>query len=172
MGTAWPVPPRQARHPQSQRALSTVGSHPHGLGARSCRSGSGPTADPLRCAAHKRIRPRKEQGAMRAGRWQIGVTLWLMLSGAIPSATAHEQVRTTRPLVNVANPADVDAFKRLLERRDHAADALASDATKSYSEAVARYNEAVAAYNGNCAGKAYDPDQLAELRRTLSCPKQ
>src|SRR6266853_213562 len=182
MGTAWPVPPRQARHPQSQRALSTVGSHPHGLGARSCRSGSGPTADPLRCAAHKRIRPRKEQGAMRAGRWQIGVTLWLMLSGAIPSATAQElvrapeqirgclcqersvgalnaevqtqsrgyeekrqafqaldqQVRTTRPLVNVANPADVDAFKRLLERRDHAADALASDATKSYSEAVAR----------------------------------
>ena len=153
---------------------------------------------------------------MRAGRWQIGVTLWLMLSGAIPSATAQElvrapeqirgclcqersvgalnaevqtqsrgyeekrqafqaldqQVRTTRPLVNVANPADVDAFKRLLERRDHAADALASDTTKSYSEAVARYNEAVAAYNGNCAGKAYDPDQLAELRRTLSCPKQ
>ncbi|HEX9489103.1 MAG TPA: hypothetical protein VF930_02390 [Stellaceae bacterium] len=83
-----------------------------------------------------------------------------------------KQVQTTRPSVNVADQADVDAFKRLLEQRDHAADVLASDATKSYSDAVARYNQAVAAYNGNCAGKAYDPDQLAELRRTLSCPKQ
>jgi len=153
---------------------------------------------------------------MRAGRWQIGVTLWLTLSGASASAAAQElvrapdqirgclcqersvgalnaevqaqsrayedrrqafqaldrQVQTTRPSVNVANQADVDAFKRLLEQRDHAADVLASDATKSYSDVVARYNQAVAAYNGNCAGKAYDPDQLAELRRTLSCPKQ
>jgi hypothetical protein len=189
---------------------------PHGLFASILPGGSGATADPLRCAAHKRIEPGKEQGVMRTGRWQIGVTLGLMLSGAIASAAAQElvraperlrgclcqersvgalnaevqtqsrayeekrqafqaldkQVQTTRPSVNVANQGDVDAFKRLLERRDRAADALASDATKTYSDAVARYNQAVAAYNGTCSGKAYDPDQLAELRRSLSCAKQ
>jgi hypothetical protein len=85
--------------------------------------------------------------------------------------TLDKQVQATRPSVNVANQADVDAFKRLLDQRDRAADTLAGDATKSYSDAVARYNQAVAAYNGGCAGKSYDPDQLAELRRTLSCPK-
>jgi predicted nucleic acid-binding Zn-ribbon protein len=152
---------------------------------------------------------------MRAGRWQIGVTLWLVLCG-ISAAAAQEvvrapeqirnclcqersvgalntevqaqsrayedkrqafqaldkQVQTTRPSVNVAKQADVDAFKRLLEQRDRAADDLASTATKSYSDAVARYNQAVAAYNGNCAGKSYDADQLADMRRNLSCPKQ
>ncbi len=153
---------------------------------------------------------------MRAGRWQIGVTLWLVLCGISAAAAAQDvvrapeqirnclcqersvgalntevqaqnrayeekrqafqaldkQVQTTRPSVNVAKQGDVEAFKRLLEQRDHAADDLASNATKSYSDAVARYNQAVAAYNGSCAGKSYDPDQLAELRRTLSCPKQ
>jgi hypothetical protein len=83
-----------------------------------------------------------------------------------------KQVQTTRPTVNVAKQGDVDAFKRLLEQRDRAADDLASNATKTYSDAVSRYNQAVAAYNGACAGKSYDPDQLAEMRRTLSCPKQ
>lgn len=81
------------------------------------------------------------------------------------------QVQQRRPQVNVKSQADVDAFKRLLEQRDQAADVLAGDATKSYADAVARYNQAVASYNGACAGKAYDPDQLAELRRSLSCPK-
>jgi hypothetical protein len=152
---------------------------------------------------------------MRTGRWQIGVTLWLTLSGTGAGAAdevvrapdrirgclcqersvsalngevqsqsrAYEdkrqafqaldkQVQTARPRVNVANPGDVEAFKRLLEQRDHAADALAGEATKSYSEAVTRYNQAVAGYNGSCAGKSYDPDQLAELRRDLTCPKQ
>jgi hypothetical protein len=81
------------------------------------------------------------------------------------------QVQQRRPQVNVKSQADVDAFKRLLDQRDQAADVLAGDATNSYADAVARYNQAVASYNGACAGKAYDPDQLAELRRSLSCPK-
>jgi hypothetical protein len=82
-----------------------------------------------------------------------------------------KQVQTSRPRVNVNNPADVEAFKRLLERRDDAADVLAGAATQSYAAAVQRYNAAVAEYNGACAGKAFDQDQLAEQKRTLSCPK-
>jgi hypothetical protein len=82
-----------------------------------------------------------------------------------------QSVETGRPQVNVNNPADVDAFKSLLERRDTAADALAGPVTKSYAEAVQRYNQAVADYNAACAGKAFDPDQLAAAKQTLSCPK-
>ena len=153
---------------------------------------------------------------MRAGEWQIGVTVWLALSGTIASAAADElvrapeqirgclcqersvgalnaevqtqsrayedkrqtfqaldkQVQTSRPRVDVAKQGDINSFKRLLEQRDHAADVLAGEATKSYSDAVSRYNQAVAGYNSACAGKAYDPDQLADLRRNLSCGKQ
>jgi len=82
-----------------------------------------------------------------------------------------KEVQAMRPRVNVNDRSEVDAFKRLLARRDAAADTLAGDVTRSYTEAVSRYNQAVVSYNGSCAGKAYDPDQLAELRRNLSCPK-
>ncbi len=81
------------------------------------------------------------------------------------------QLRASRAKVNVANEADVEAYKRLLEQRDAAADALAGPATTTYAEAVSRYNRAVADYNAACAGKAYDPDQLAEVKRGLACPK-
>lgn len=80
-------------------------------------------------------------------------------------------VQSGRPQVNVNKPADVDAFKHLLEQRDAAADTLAGPANKSYADAVQRYNQAVADYNASCAGKAFDPDQLAALKQTLSCPK-
>lgn len=80
-------------------------------------------------------------------------------------------VQSGRPQVNVNNPADVDAFKRLLERRDTAADALAGTATKTYADVVQRYNRAVADYNATCAGKAFDPDTLSAVKKTLSCAK-
>lgn len=81
------------------------------------------------------------------------------------------QVLSSRSQVNVNNPGDVDAFKRLLDQRDAAADTLAGNATRSYADAVTHYNQAVAAYNSSCAGKSFDSDRLAQLRRTLSCPK-
>jgi hypothetical protein len=90
--------------------------------------------------------------------------------------TLDKQVQTSRAAVNVNNPADVDAFKRLLERRDEAAGVLEGPATRSYAEAVQRYNQAVAEYNNNCAGRTFDPtmfgpQQIEEIKRTLSCPK-
>jgi hypothetical protein len=83
-----------------------------------------------------------------------------------------KQVQTSRPQVNVSKPADVDAFKHLLEQRDDAADTLAGPATKSYADAVERYNQAVSDYNGTCAGKSFDADEMTQLKRTLSCSKQ
>jgi uncharacterized protein YukE len=85
--------------------------------------------------------------------------------------TLDKQVQSSRTQVNVNNPSDVDAFKRLLDQRDAAADALAGPATRSYADTVQRYNQAVAEYNGSCAGKSFDADAMAEQKRTLSCPK-
>jgi hypothetical protein len=85
--------------------------------------------------------------------------------------TLDKQVQSSRAAVNVNNPGDVDAFKRLLDQRDAAADSLAGPATKSYADAVQRYNQAVSDYNGSCAGKSFDADAMAEQKRTLSCPK-
>lgn len=85
--------------------------------------------------------------------------------------TLDKQVQTQRPQVNVKVQAEVDAFKKLLERRDAAADALNGQATSSYGEIVKRYNEAVTTYNNNCAGKTFDQDRLSQDRRALACPK-
>jgi hypothetical protein len=82
-----------------------------------------------------------------------------------------KQVETARPLVNVRNQADIENFKQLLTRRDAAADALADAANQSYADSVQRYNDAVADYNNSCAGKAFDPQMMAELKRTLTCAK-
>jgi hypothetical protein len=83
-----------------------------------------------------------------------------------------KQVQTARPLVNVKNQADIESFKQLLSRRDEAANTLAEAANQSYAESVRRYNEAVSDYNASCADKAFDPEQMAELKRTLSCPQR
>lgn len=85
--------------------------------------------------------------------------------------TLDNDVRSRRAQVNVANQGEVDAFRQLLERRDQASAEFAGPVTRNYSDTVARYNDAVAAFNNACAGKAYDPDVLAQVRSNLSCPK-
>ncbi|HZB90387.1 MAG TPA: hypothetical protein VE397_03030 [Stellaceae bacterium] len=83
-----------------------------------------------------------------------------------------KQVQTSRPQVNVNNPSDVDAFKRLLAQRDAAADTLDGPATASYDAAVKNYNAAVSDYNTSCAGKAFDQDVMARVKQSLACPRQ
>lgn len=82
-----------------------------------------------------------------------------------------KQVQTSRPQVNVNNPSDVDAFKRLLAQRDAAADTLDGPATASYATAVKNYNAAVSDYNTSCSGKAFDQDVMARVKQSLSCPR-
>jgi uncharacterized protein YukE len=82
-----------------------------------------------------------------------------------------QDVQTARPRLDVNDPNAVDAFKRLLDRRDAAQQAFSGDVTRNYADAVTRYNQAVTSYNASCAGKTYDADQLAAVRRNLSCPK-
>ena len=85
--------------------------------------------------------------------------------------TLDNEVKTRRAAVNVQDQTAVDAFKQLLDRRDEAADSFAGPVTKNYADTVARYNQAVAGFNASCAGKAYDPEVLAQVRSNLICPK-
>jgi hypothetical protein len=60
-------------------------------------------------------------------------------------------------------------LKRLVAKPYGAADTLAGPANRSYAETVQRYHQACCAYNSSCAGKTFDPDQLAAAKQTLSC---
>jgi hypothetical protein len=81
------------------------------------------------------------------------------------------EVRARRAQINVSNQGEVDAFKQLLDSRDQAAAEFGGPVTRTYSDMVARYNAAVASFNSGCAGKAYDPDVLAQVRSNLVCPR-
>jgi len=82
------------------------------------------------------------------------------------------QVTTERPRVNVEDPSAIAAFKTLLARRDAAAQSFAAEDTPKYQSFVEKYNARVAEFNRSCAGKVYDAVAEAQVRRTLSCPKE
>src|SRR5258708_27882846 len=78
------------------------------------------------------MEPWKEQGAMRAGRWQFGVTLWLTLSGANAGAAAQALVRAPEQIrgclcqersVGALN-AEVQTQRRAYEEKRQAFQAL------------------------------------------------
>lgn len=81
------------------------------------------------------------------------------------------EVASRRNQVNVSVPTEVEAFRQLLQQRDQAVDAFATDVTRDYSDAVNAYNRRVSEFNTSCAGKSYDPDVLAQVRQSLVCPQ-
>jgi hypothetical protein len=80
------------------------------------------------------------------------------------------EVSAQRSHVDVNNFDQVQAFKRLIDKRDRAAADFAGPVTASYADAVARYNAAVNQYNASCASKSYDQAALARAQTGLSCP--
>ncbi len=85
-------------------------------------------------------------------------------------ATLDRQLKTRRAGIDVYDNAQVDAYKRLLQRRDEASSAFAA-ALRDYDAAVKRYNPVVADYNSRCAGKSFDEAALRAVEKTLSCAK-
>jgi len=76
-----------------------------------------------------------------------------------------------RGQVNTNDSNSITAYRQLLERRDAAEYRFKVEATPAYSAAVGRYNQAVQTYNTNCGDKAYDTEALAQVQKTLYCPK-
>jgi hypothetical protein len=79
------------------------------------------------------------------------------------------EVAQARQRVNVANSAEIDAFKSLLDRRNAAQTELAQRLTPDYARLVETYNRRVGDYNAQCAGRIYEPQALAQVRAALSC---
>jgi hypothetical protein len=75
-----------------------------------------------------------------------------------------------RSSMNVNDATQVEQFRQLLDRRNQAVDQFARETTPDYSSSVEQYNRKVADYNTMCSGKAYDPDVLASVRPSLTCP--
>ncbi len=86
--------------------------------------------------------------------------------------TLNQQVEQGRNRVNVSNPAEVEAFKQLLDRRDQAQARFSDEVAPNYAALVGRYNQAVNGFNGNCSGKSYESAALAQARSNLVCPRQ
>jgi hypothetical protein len=83
----------------------------------------------------------------------------------------NSQAEAGRAQVNVNDSNSIAAYRQMLERRDAAEYHYKVEVTPGYSAAVARYNQAVQAYNAGCGTKMYDSVALAEVKKTLYCPR-
>jgi len=81
------------------------------------------------------------------------------------------QAESSRGQVNVNDSNSIAAYRQLLERRDTAEYHFKVEVAPPYAAAVTRYNQAVQAYNTGCATKMYDSVVLAEVQKTLYCPR-
>jgi hypothetical protein len=82
------------------------------------------------------------------------------------------EVDRQRQTMNPNDPAQVEAFRQLLDRRDEARTRFVGEATPEYSAQVEEYNRRVGAFNQRCGGKSYDGNVLAQVRQSLVCPAQ
>lgn len=82
------------------------------------------------------------------------------------------EVNQRRQTMNPNDPAQVEALRQLLDRRDEARARFAGEATPEYAAQVEEYNRRVAAFNQRCGGKSYDGNVLAQVRQSLVCPAQ
>ena len=81
------------------------------------------------------------------------------------------QAETQRGQVNVNDSNSITAYRQLLERRDAAEYHYKVEVEPAYAAGVADYNKAVEAYNTSCGSKMYDSVVLAEVQKTLYCPR-
>jgi hypothetical protein len=81
------------------------------------------------------------------------------------------QVDEARPKVDTENADTIEAFRKLLARRDEAVQAF-TDESRRYSAQVARYNDAVAGDNSACGGRLFDTAEVETEKQNLSCPRE
>lgn len=87
-------------------------------------------------------------------------------------AAMNADIDRKRPLVDVQNQAQIDAFKVLLEQRDAALDKYQWSTLPKYQASVARYNEKVDMVLKRCSGHPLDQAALDQAKQKLSCPAE
>ncbi len=80
------------------------------------------------------------------------------------------QLESARAGMDVNDPASVARFRQLLEQRDAAFRRSTGLVTGDLNRAIARYNARVNDYNARCANRPRNPELLAQVQATLSCP--
>jgi len=86
-------------------------------------------------------------------------------------AALESEVYAVRARMNVRDRDQIESFQRLLDQRDAAQRAFQDEATPAYDAVVERYNGAVDAYNASCANAVFDPTVLAQVQKSLYCPR-
>lgn len=86
-------------------------------------------------------------------------------------AALESQVDAVRVRMNVRDRDQIESFQRLLDERDAAQRSFQDEATPAYDAIVTRYNAAVDAYNTSCAAAVFDPTVLAQVQKSLYCPR-
>ena len=80
------------------------------------------------------------------------------------------QLQAARGSVDVNNPQSVAQFRQLLEQRDGVFQRERGPAFTDLSRATERYNARSAEFNARCANQPRNPETIARLQATLSCP--
>jgi hypothetical protein len=84
-------------------------------------------------------------------------------------ADMNADIDRRRPLVNVQDQAQIDAFKVILEQRDQALDKYQWSTLPKYQASVARYNEKVDVMVKMCSGHPLDQVALDQVKQKLTC---
>jgi hypothetical protein len=82
------------------------------------------------------------------------------------------ELNQRRTTMNPSNPADVESFRALLDRRNEAFSRYSRETTPEYGAVVEDYNRRVSQFNQSCSGRSYDATVLAQVRQSLICPAQ
>ncbi len=85
--------------------------------------------------------------------------------------STEAEVERQRPLVNVDDPNQVDAFRSLLARRDAARQHYEFTAVPDQQRAVGQYNAVVAQLNAACQGRSFSTYAWTAARQNLVCPR-
>jgi hypothetical protein len=85
-------------------------------------------------------------------------------------AALDSELARERATMNVDDPQAVARFRQLLARRDAVFQRSTGPLATDLSTAVGGYNAAVREYNTRCADQPRDPELLARVQATLSCP--
>jgi hypothetical protein len=85
-------------------------------------------------------------------------------------AALDSELARERAAMNVDDPQSVARFRQLLARRDALFHRSTGPLAADLSAAVGGYNASVSEYNARCANQPRDPDLLARVQATLSCP--
>ncbi|HEX3860691.1 MAG TPA: hypothetical protein VHY35_03280 [Stellaceae bacterium] len=85
-------------------------------------------------------------------------------------ARLDAQLQSQRANLDVNNPAAVAQFRQLLEQRDAVFRRSTGPLARDAAGVTARYNDRIAEYNARCANRPRNPDLLARVQATLTCP--